>query len=206
MGDQSLIKSGHHEFADQKEVMKMDAEETTRRIQLWGLVGTILMGLAFHEVYKMSGFTPLGLISPVNESKWEHWKMAYTPMLILGAVEYARLRRIPGKRWPNYLTALAAGILVFQVSTFGLIELWELAIGESHLPVHMATFLLGAGLGHGVKYRLLRQKESSRIFSQLGLVLLILQLALFAWFTFDPPRLDYFRDSLTATYGIHGLR
>lgn len=184
----------------------MDAEETTRRIQRWGLVGTILMGLAFHEVYKMSGITWIGLISPVNESKWEHWKMAFTPMLVLGAVEFFLLKRIAGKGWPNYLAALAAGILVFQVSTFGLIEIWELVIGESHLPVHVATFLLGAGLGHGVKYRLLRQKQSSRIVNQLGLVLLILQLALFAWFTFDPPRLDYFRDSLTATYGIHGLR
>lgn len=78
----------------------------------------ILVGLMFHELYKSTGITFLGIISPVNESKWEHWKIAFFPMLIIGAIEYFILKRGSA----NYIFSLAVGIIVFQAITFGLIE------------------------------------------------------------------------------------
>jgi len=55
----------------------------------------------------------------------------------------------------SYIFPLVAGIAAFIIITFGGIELYELFFGESHLPVHMLTFILGAIGGQFVRYRLM---------------------------------------------------
>lgn len=164
-----------------------------------GLVFLVIMGLAFHELYKATGITILGIISPVNESKWEHWKMAFFPMMIIGSIEYFVL----GLRGNNYLFSLAAGAAAFLAVTFGGIELYELALGQAHIFVHVTTFLLGAAAGQFFRYHIMANTRESGARMLLGIIIIGMLLAIFVRFTFNPPRYDYFRDSLTGTYGIH---
>lgn len=179
----------------------MVEEERIKSIRRIGLVSTIVLGLLFHELYKSTGVPFLAFISPVNESKWEHWKMAYSPMVIVGTIEYVMLKRTNWKL-PNYLFSIAGGIAVFELTTFGLIELYEIVFGHSHLGVHVSTFLLGAYAGHRGKYWILNHLKPSRLLTVVGAVFLIVQFVIFAFFTCNPPRLDYFKDSITQTYGI----
>ena len=45
-----------------------------------------LAGSALHFVFDLlSGFAPVGIIAAVNESVWEHMKLAFWPMLVFGA-------------------------------------------------------------------------------------------------------------------------
>ncbi|MBF7096987.1 DUF6512 family protein [Alkalibacter mobilis] len=184
----------------------MNPDKRSRRIKLTGMAVTILLGLVFHELYKSTRILSLGLISPVNESKWEHWKMAYSPMLIVGAFEYFILKRHSKEEFSNYIFALAGGIVVFESTTFGLIELYEVAAGHSELWVHVSTFFLGGISGYITKYYILKKSKPSKILTELGIIILIIQLIVFAMFTFDPPRIEYFRDSLTQTYGIYNIK
>lgn len=162
-------------------------------------IAIIAIGLLFHELYKATGIELLGLISPVNESKWEHWKIAYFPMLIIGILEYIFTRPIK----VPYLFPLVAGIGVFIFITFGGIELYELFFGDSHLTVHMLTFILGALVGQYTRYRLMEILETKVIYSIIAWIILILSILIFVRFTYVPPRVDYFKDSLTNTYGIY---
>ncbi|MGM0396449.1 MAG: DUF6512 family protein [Bacillota bacterium] len=167
-----------------------------------GLVALIFLGLAFHELYKSTGVSFLGIISPVNESKWEHWKMAFFPMLIIGTLEYYIL----GLRGSNYLFALAAGSIVFLVVTFGGIELYELILEEAHLTVHVSTFLMGAAAGQFARYMIMGNSRSSTILLVIGGIVIGTMSLVFFRFTFNPPRDEYFRDSISGTYGIHEYR
>ena len=171
-------------------------------IEMWKNVSLILLviiGLSFHEIYKATGITALGIISPVNESKWEHWKMAFYPMLLIGALQYAFMQF----RGNNYIFAIAAGVGVFLIITFGGIELYELLLGPSHLPVHVLTFLGGAMAGNFLRHWIMENTIDSKGLNLLGLAFIVILAAILTRFTFDPPRYDYFRDSLTGTYGIH---
>ncbi|MCR3955026.1 MAG: DUF6512 family protein [Gudongella sp.] len=164
-----------------------------------GLVFLIIMGLAFHELYKATGITILGIISPVNESKWEHWKMAFFPMMIIGGIEYFIL----GLRGSNYLFSLMAGSVAFLLVTFGGIELYGMIVGKAHIFVHVTTFLMGAVAGQLLRYHIMANTRESSAFLILGIIVTGVLLAIFTLFTFNTPRYEYFRDSLTGTYGIY---
>ena len=57
--------------------------------ELIGVIFTILFGSVNHFLYKWSGKKKIvGLISPVNESTWEHMKLITTPMILFSLVEY----------------------------------------------------------------------------------------------------------------------
>jgi hypothetical protein len=54
-----------------------------------------------------------------------------------------------------------------------------------------------------VRYFVMCRTEPSKPLMLIGIVILLIQLILFTVFTFIPPRIEYFRDSITDTYGIH---
>ncbi|HCX63656.1 MAG TPA: hypothetical protein DHN33_00400 [Eubacteriaceae bacterium] len=184
----------------------MNQYEGLKKVKITAIALTLLLGLAFHELYKASEIPLLGVIAPVNESKWEHWKMTYTPMLIIGSMEYVYLKKQKKMKRGNYWFALAGGILVFEVVTFGLIEGVEVVFGYSALWVHVSTFLFGGIVGSLAKYLLLEKIRYSKLLQLLGIMVLVGQFVLFAAFTFDPPRVEYFRDSKTHTYGIYEIQ
>ena len=78
-----------------------------------GIVGALL-----HFVYEWSGNNAIvGVFSAVNESTWEHLKLAFYPMLIMAIIGYF----IIGDRSDNYWIAQALGIitsLIFIISFF----------------------------------------------------------------------------------------
>lgn len=172
------------------------------KYKLIGTIAIIILGLAFHELYKSTGSVVLGIISPVNESKWEHWKIAFWPVMIVGTIEYLLIKNQVG----NYIFSLAIGILAFEVVTFGSIELYELLIGEAHLPVHIVTFIAGGISCQLVRYRFMQSLKSSKTLFVIGVLILLIYIIAFAVFTFDPPRTEYFKDSLEGTYGIYQIK
>lgn len=170
-----------------------------RSIYTTATITIIVVGLMFHELYKSTGITFFGIISPVNESKWEHWKIAFFPMLIIGTLEYFIVK----SGSVNYIFSLAVGIIVFQIITFGSIELYEMIFIESHFLVHFLSFIIGALGGQFVRYKLMESIKFGDGFAFLGVIVIIVQIALFYRFTFNPPKTDYFKDSLSKTYGIY---
>ena len=62
-----------------------------RSILRWELVGIIvisILGSVLHFVFEWSGnWAPVGVIAAVNESVWEHFKIAFWPALF-----YAHIR------------------------------------------------------------------------------------------------------------------
>jgi len=167
-------------------------------VRVIGITSIILLGFLFHELYKSTGFKVLSVIAPVNESKWEHWKMVYSPMIIVSIFEYPFIKSYSN----NYIFALALGILAFEFVTFGIIESYELFFGQAHLFVHVSTYILGAVAGQNFRYYLMKYTEPNKLLFIIGISILIIQFALFVAFTFNPPKIEYFKDSINGTYGI----
>ncbi len=168
-------------------------------VKVIGMVCFIMLGLVFHDLYEITGNTYLGIISPVNESKWEHWKMAFFPVLIVSLFEYRFIKAYAS----NYIISLAVGILVFLIITFGSIELYDIFIGYTPLFIHVSTFLLGGIACQMIRYYIILRTKPSKTFFVSGYAILLILFVLFAVFTFLPPKTQYFRDPLTDTYGIH---
>jgi len=102
----------------------MNKRKQVRYVKIVSIVSVILLGLLLHELYKGTGKTYLGIISPVNESKWEHWKIVFWPMVIISIFEYYFIKN----QVNNYLFSLVIGILVFEFVTFFTIEAYDVFV------------------------------------------------------------------------------
>jgi hypothetical protein len=173
-----------------------------KKIIITGIIGIfIALGLSFlfHELYGLSNENFfVGLLFPVNESKWEHWKIVFWPILVVGIIEYFILKDEAN----NILFAKAIAILVAQIVTFGLIELYEAIFGSWGMWLHIISLILGITAGQLTSiYIMINIKPSTKLYL-IGLAIILIEIAIFITFTLNPPRTEYFKDSIDGTYGI----
>lgn len=167
------------------------------RWQIAGFLFTAVAGTALHFLYDLGGQNvAAALISPVNESIWEHMKLLYFPMLLFALAEYRRI----GREIPGFWCAKAAGI------AFGLILIPVLyytaagAFGWSADWFNVTIFFLAAGAAFALETRLL--SRAGRCCPPAAAALLVLLGAAFVFFTFFPPKVPLFQDPIGGGYGI----
>ena len=94
----------------------------------WWILATVLLGTIWHFIYQMSGDNFIvGLVAPINESVWEHLKIVFFPLVIVGLVAYFRLKPNKG----NFCTGLLVGSLTGMMIVFFGFYLYTSIIGES---------------------------------------------------------------------------
>ena len=58
------------------------------KFEIIGIFVIIALGILWHFLYELTNKNIIvGLIAPINESVWEHWKLGIYPILIYSAVE-----------------------------------------------------------------------------------------------------------------------
>lgn len=71
---------------------------TSKKVLIYEIIGTafiIFLGSAFHFTYELSGrLAVVGAFSAVNESVWEHLKLAFWPSLIWLLIEYLPIKKL----------------------------------------------------------------------------------------------------------------
>ncbi|MCS7127589.1 MAG: DUF6512 family protein [Thaumarchaeota archaeon] len=165
-----------------------------------GAVFIFFAGAALHFTFEWSGHNVfVGLFSAVNESVWEHLKLAYFPAVWLGLVQYALLR----KHYPNFFAGKATG--VFSVPVIIVVGFYGYqAIFRSHnLAYDIGLFVFSVVVGQFVSYKMVVKYGNRSPPQLLPVIALAAYAVAFFAFTFEPPRLEPFRDPITGEYGIH---
>jgi hypothetical protein len=173
-----------------------------RSILKWELIGIAvisLLGSVLHFAFELSGdWPPMGVIAAVNESVWEHLKIAFWPALFYALFEYPFLKGSA----KNFIIAKAAGIYVMPAAIVVLFYSYTAVIGGDILIVDILIFVVAVALGQLTSYRLLTMGRLPPWLDKLGIAMVVLLAAAMGVFTFYPPHLPIFRDSLTGAYGI----
>jgi len=168
--------------------------------EIIGVIVIFLLGSLWHNLYGLLGENVLvGLVAPVNESMWEHWKIGFYPILVYGLFEYSFIKNEAN----NFLFSKVIGIIVFNIVNFGLIFVYEELIGEASLPVHLTTYFLGILAAQIVSYLIMCYSKENRSYFNFAVVFIVMFIMIFIKFTFNPPLKDYFKDSQTGTFGIN---
>ena len=158
---------------------------------LWGFIGITLIGMLLHNAYAWTSPFPLfALIAPVNESVWEHLKMAYWAVLIYGMLE----RRISNHRPGNLAPSLALGSTFLAVFIVMVFYSYTYFSGKSILWADISTFIAGAFVSQWLICRVQRADEMSGTVRMASLVYLAAVALVFVLFTYHPPRMDLFTD------------
>lgn len=171
-----------------------------KKAQVVGFLLTSLLGTLLHFVFEWTGHRPpVGAISAVNESVWEHLKLIFFPMLVYGIAEYY----LYGKRLSNFITVRFLSVLLGLLIVAAGYYTYTGILGYDVMPVNIILFELGLLAAYRFSYKNLKAgrygSAGAKSWSLLGFAVLLI---LFVIFTYCPPRIDLFVDPQTGGYGI----
>ena len=173
--------------------------KATRRWELAGIAVIFLTGTALHSVFAWTGhWRPIAWLVPVNESVWEHFKLAFWPGLLYAMLEYLALRRAVNNFW----VGKCLGLFSMPVAVAALFYGYTAVLGHHYLALDILIFLLAVGIGQLVSYRILTAAAMGTAVRRGAVIGLAVMAAVSALFTYRPPRASLFEDSRTHQYGI----
>lgn len=176
-----------------------------KKVILWESAGAlfiIIAGTLLHSAYANTHFWLLALISPINESVWEHLKIGIWPVLFFAVIEYPFLRSVT----KNFLIAKTAQAYTTILSILGIFYFYTYVAGRNFLVMDILTFILAALIGQYVSYKLLTLPEVDEFFDQVAVYALYILMGVVVYATYLPPHYPAFLDPLTGTYGIQVKR
>lgn len=183
-----------------KEILHKIKTSKLLKIELIVTILGLILGTLLHFIYEWSGNNVIiASFSAVNESVWEHLKLVFYPMLILGLIEYYFVKNIAN----NYIEAKAIGI--FTAISFIVISFFTYTgiIGTNFFIIDILIFIISIILGEWTSYKLMKRKNESTIQTKIlagGIIIFLL--SCFIIFTYVTLQVNLFRDFTNGTYGI----
>ncbi|MCS6784759.1 MAG: DUF6512 family protein [Candidatus Caldarchaeum sp.] len=163
-----------------------------------GIVFIVLLGSFLHFTYALSDRNPVvALFSAVNESVWEHLKLAFFPAVLYASIQYSRFRRT----FPNFFAGKAVGIFAMPLIIVVGFYAYKAVFHSSNLAYDIGLFIASVIAGQLISYRLVI-KTGAKPASPIPIAALAVMTALFFVFTFEPPKLEMFRDPVNGNFGI----
>ena len=164
-----------------------------------GIVFIIFLGAALHFTFEWSGSQPaVGIFSAVNESVWEHLKLAFWPALLYLLLESRPL----SKSCNNFLAGKTLGAVLMIAIIPMIFYSYTAVTGTSIFVIDISSFAISVVVGQLVSYKLLTYRKLPKVLDTIALLTLTILAACFAVFTFYAPQMPIFRDPITGRYGI----
>lgn len=175
----------------------MNSRTRLIKFQIFSAIFAIILGTILHFTYTWSKNNSIvGLFSAINESTWEHLKLLFFPMLITTTIGYFIFK----DTFPNFLCSKTIGIITAMLFTVIFFYTYTGIIGTNYAFVNILTFILSVIIGEYVAYIL---TINSFTFNNIFCIsILILLTVFFIIFTFNPPRINLFKDPIDGSYGI----
>lgn len=176
-------------------------EGLTTRLELFGIVPIVLLGSALHFAFAWSGgWRPLAIVAAVNESVWEHLKLAFWPALVWALV----VRRLAQPPVAAYWLAKALGLLAVPLTVGVLYYSYKALLDRNILALDIGIFVVAVAVGQLTAAVLLvrLERRPAAWLHPLGIVLLLAQVLAYSLFTYLPPPLLLFEEERSGRYGI----
>jgi len=172
---------------------------TVKKWEATGFFFIISVGTLLHFCFEWSGGN--ALIAPfcaVNESVWEHLKLAFWPGLFFAMIEYL----FWGSESANFLTAKALSLYAAPIAIIVLFYSYTAILG-THMPViDILVFVISVLLGQCISFLIIVSEKDYSRFNKTALLLLAIEAMAFIHFTYNPPEHALFIDPRTGESGI----
>jgi hypothetical protein len=169
-----------------------------KKWEAWGAILTVIFGSLLHFVYNWSGQSKIvALFGAVNESSWEHLKLAFWPTLIFAIIEYF----VFAKSTKNFFLANMVKLFSAPIIILALFYGW-IAIFRDNFIYDISIFIVAVVLSYIFSYKILKI-DTSLGWEKISVVLIIIGIIKFSLFTFFPPKLFLFHDPVSGVYGLH---
>lgn len=157
------------------------------------------MGTLLHFLFDWTGGNAVvALFSAVNESIWEHMKLLYYPMLMFAFLEYSHW----GKEIPGFWCVKLIGILTGLALIPTIYYTYTGILGVSADWLNIAIFFFAAAVAFYAETKLFGRQYPCWLSANKAFVILCMIGVVFTVLTFATPKIPFFQDPLTGTYGF----
>ena len=169
-------------------------------VSLWMIVPLGLLGSVLHFLFDWTKHNRfLAIFSAVNESYWEHIKIAIWPVLLLQLALFS----LGGYKIASFVPAATIALYSIPVSMVGLVFLYKSVTKRNILWLDISIFFVCVAIAQSVFVLILSQLSPNAgtvVMSSLFLSGLVVA---FLLFTFRPPKEpDVFVDPINKGYGL----
>lgn len=170
------------------------------KLELIGALFIIIFGSLLHFTFDwFKNFWLVGIFSAVNESVWEHLKLAVIPAVFWLLIE----KRFIKMELPNFTFAKVKGIFLMPILIIVIFYSYKALLGQNYLILDILTFVVAVLIGQLVSFWIMFWPPVKKIYNSISVLLLILLVLSFVVFTFYPPRVFLFQDPISLGYGIN---
>ena len=161
------------------------------------IVFSIIAGTLLHFTYEWSGQNRIvGAFSAVNESTWEHLKLAFFPMLFIGLIGYFLF----GSEQKNYIKGNVVGIISAILCITIFFYTYQGIIGNNFAVINILIFIISVIIGENVAYLIMKNQKNGD--ENIYLAIIVVLAICFIVFTYFPPEINFFMDPMKKTFGI----
>lgn len=165
-----------------------------------GIIFIATVGTLLHFMYEYSGHNKIvSLFAAVNESTWEHIKIALTPTFIWTLYDGA----VYGMN-ANYFIAKTSSLLVIIILIPLLFYTYKAFTKKSMLPIDIIIFYIAIIASNLTFHYIVNIKSVHFFYSYISVVILFIIFGLYMVLTLLPIKNFLFKDPITKKYGIKG--
>lgn len=170
---------------------------------MWiSVVVIFTLGSLAHFLYEIAHHNKIiGLFTAVNESTWEHIKIAITPTFLWSALDGF----IFGTD-PNYFTAKLVSLLILTFFIPLVYYSYRRAVKHSILPIDIMVFAVAIVLAQLSFFAIIDQPAVPYWATYLSTVMTFIFFGAYMTLTLYPLRNIIFRDPITGKYGFPAHR
>jgi len=169
------------------------------KFEILGMIFISIFGSLLHFTFNFANkFWLVGAFSAVNESTWEHLKLAIVPAIVWIILE-SKVFKLKAN---NFLFAKALGAYLMPILIVVLFYSYTAILGYNLLVFDISTFVVAVIIGQIVSYKIMMHREFSGKFNFVWFLSLVVLFLVFVIFTFYPPHNFLFQDSISGLYGI----
>lgn len=164
------------------------------------MIFIFLIGFIIHNLYEWCPNIVTLILSPVNESVFEHMKMIYTSYMIWIIIKYFILKKYNIKENNFLLKELLT--FLFNIALF-LTIYWPIysKFGENMLvtlTIYLISIIISQVLNYFIEF-----KKDSNVLNIISLLVIFLIYAFTTYLTYNPPICKFFLDPTNNSYGLN---
>ena len=169
-------------------------------VSWWAILPLVLLGSLLHFLFDWTKHNRIvAVFGAVNESYWEHIKIAIWPVAVLQTVLFAA----GGYRIPGFLPAATIALYAIPVSMIGIVFLYKAITKRNYVWLDILVFAVVIVLAQAIFVLLLAELDAGVGTIVIAGCFLAGLLTAFLRFTLRPPREpDVFIDPLSGRYGL----
>lgn len=168
---------------------------------MWNSIIIIsIIGTLAHFLYDLSNHNKvIGLFSAVNESTWEHVKIALTPTILWGLYDGF----VYGST-PNYFPAKLISLLVITIIIPLIFYSQKLILKKDNVIINILSFYVAIFLAQYAFYQVIEWFPLDYIYIYISCVLLFIFFGCYLLLTLLPLEIFIFKDPISKKYGYEG--